>query len=466
MYLMALGNIDYIVATIFFAIIFLISYLFRRKQQTVNQFLFGSDEVLLSPVNNWILGFGVIELVSLGAVGALNGVSGLYYVLVTIFVAYLISYYISRSIYPHSIYEYIGKKCGAKFSAIYAILCVVLLLFLGSITVVLTSKVFLSLLGWRFVNSVFGITILTILCAEVGGYKGISYNRKIWLGLISLSFIAIVGFAFYELMPISDKFMALAQLATSQGKNPDFYTSIHYSSYLKNITAAAISILLILPFITASKTAKRANSIFVGMIKIGAVVVIVICGILAIATPVKNIQGAGDSKIVTYQVQLADGQTGYVVKAVDNKGAKANPVPGIIPPLLNPKTNLVETGKYDYKLSSVVMLRHYLPARLLVVLVLVIIAAFMYALSLYLLSIAKIVTLDICLPLDILKEYKEEGALWCARMSMIFAGGISIFGGYFLQYWFELSKLAYILFTFAGCLGLTLIVIIAMYGKK
>ena len=45
MYLMALGNIDYIIATIFFALIVVIAYLFRRKQQTAAKFLFGVDYI-------------------------------------------------------------------------------------------------------------------------------------------------------------------------------------------------------------------------------------------------------------------------------------------------------------------------------------------------------------------------------------------------------------------------------------
>ncbi len=188
-------------------------------------------------------------------------------------------------------------------------------------------------------------------------------------------------------------------------------------------------------------------------------------GILAIATSAKTIAGSENSKIITYQAQLPDGQMGYVIKSVEANGSESGVVPGIVPPLLNDKTSLVEPGMYDYKLVNPVMLRYYLPAKLLIFLVLTIMAAFMYTISQYLLSIAKIVTFDICPPFNLFKEYGEEGKLWCSRMSVIFAGGISLFGGYFLQQWFHLIPITYIVFSFAGVLVLALLLIV-VYSNR
>src|SRR5579863_3633272 len=215
MYLMALGNPDYVLATLFFGVVFLTAYIFRRKQQSASKFLFATDEGLITQNNSWILGFGVIELVAAGAVGAIYGFSGLYHMLVIAVASVIVVYYISRGIHPDSIYEYLSKKIGHKFSAIYAILCVIFLLLWLSISVVLTSKLFLSLLGWNFVNSVFGITLLTIICIEVGGYAGIKYNRGLWLTIICLAFIFVVGLGLYSI-PWSDGIANLEQLAINQ----------------------------------------------------------------------------------------------------------------------------------------------------------------------------------------------------------------------------------------------------------
>lgn|GEM_PF-4849579 len=466
MYLMALGNPDYVLATLFFGMVFLTAYLFRRKQQSANKFLFATDEGLITQNNSWILGFGVIELVAAGAIGAVYGLSGLFHMFVIVIASIIVVYYISRGIHPDSIYEYLTKKVGPKFSAIYAMLCVIFLLLWLSITVVLTSKLFLSLLGWNFVNSIFGIIVLTIICIEVGGYAGIKYNRGLWLTIISLAFIFVVGLGLYSIS-FKEGFANLEQLGINQGKSKDFYTTFNYFFHLKNIIGASISILIIIPLITAIKVTHRVNSFPITILKLSLLVLMIFCGILAIETKLSNVPGRENSKIVTYQAQLPDGQMGYIVKSVDATGDNTkNAVPGIIPPVLNDKTSLVDPGKYDYKLADVVVFRHYLPAKALFLVVLTIMALFMYTISHYLLSIAQIITIDICAPLNLLKEYGDEGKLWCSRMSVIFAGAVGIFGGYFLQDWFNLVNLAYIVISFAGVLALILLLVIVRYGKK
>lgn len=467
MYLMALANSDYILATFFFGIVFLTAYFFRRKQKTADMFLFANDCGTINQNNIWILGFGVIEVVAAGAIGAIYGFSGLYHIFVILIASFIIVYYLSKAIYPDSIYEYLAKKVGPKFSAVYAILSVMLLLFLLSITVVLTSKLFLSLLGWNFVNSIFGLTLLTFICIEVGGYAGMQYNRRIWLTVITLAFVIVVGLAMHAVSFI-EGLANLEQLALSQGEHKDVYTNFNYAFHLNNIIGASISILVILPLITAIKVSRKINLLPAMVLKLILFTLMILCGILAIETPAKNISASGEnSKIITYQAQLPDGQMGYVIKSVETSGANAeNPVPGIIPPVLNDKTSLVESNKYDYKLAGIVVFRHYLPAKLMFLVVFMIMAAYMYTVSNYLLAIAKIITIDICPPLNLLVQYGEEGKLWNSRMSVIFAGSIAIFGGFFLQQWFYLINLGYIVFAFAAVLAFILLAVIIKHGKK
>jgi Na+/proline symporter len=461
---MALTNTDYILATIFFGILFLTAYAFRRKQQSANKFLFATDDVPVTQNNSWILGFGVIELAAAGTVGAMYGLSGLYQVLIIVIASFIVVYYISKALQMSSIYDYLANKIGPIASAIYAILSMLFLLLWLSVSVMLTSKLFLSLLGWNFVNSIFGITLLSIICIEVGGNKGVKYNSKFLQTIIILAFIFIVSLVFYTLPPV-DIISNLKQLAINQGKGQDFYTTFNNLQF-KNIINAFLPILIIMPIITALKIPKKLNIIPITLLQIGLLILMVICGILAITTKPGNISGNSNSKIITYQAQLPDGQMGYIVKSVDSTGDKSpNMVPGIIPPMLNSKTSLVEPGKYDYKLANVVVFRHYLPASAMFLLVITLMAAFIYAVSNYLLSIAKVITIDICPPLGLFKDYGIEGKLWCSRMSVIFAGAIGIFGGYFLGQWVNLEYLAYILFGFASFLVLILLFIIVIYRK-
>lgn len=466
MYLMSLANSDYVLATFFFGLVFLMAYLFRRKQSTANLFLFAEDNGTISQKNNWILGFGVIEMVAAGAIGAIYGFSGLYHMFIIILFSFILVNYISRVIYPNSIYEYLAKSINPRFSAIYAILAVILLLLWLSVTIVLTSKLFLSLLGWNFVNSVFGLTLLTLICLEVGGYAGVRCNRGVWLTIITLAFIFVIALAIYA-VSIKSGIINLQQLALNQGKHKDLYYSFNYVFHTSNIIGASISVLVMLPLVTAIKVSKPINSVPISFLRLALIALMIICGILAIATPARNITSSDNSKIVTYLAQLPDGQMGYIIKSVEASGVNSkNTVPGIVPPLLDEKTSLAQSDKYDYKLANMVVFRKYLPAKLMFIVVLTIMAAYMFAVSSYLLAIAKIITVDICPPLNLLTQYGEEGRLWSSRMGIIFAGSIALLGGYFLQQWFYLIRFGYIIFAFAGVLALILLVVAAKNGKK
>lgn len=468
MYLMAITNFDYIVITLFFALVFLISYKYRRKQQTTNKFLFGEDVVLAYQPNGFILGFGIIEFILLGGVGALWGISGILYVFIALLSSTIFRSFIAKTIYPDSIFQYLTNKVSKKFSAMYAIFSVILLILFISIASSLTSKIFLSLLGWNYVNSIFGITLLVLICLEVGGGKAVIYSRRVWLGVVAIAFIVVFILALNGLAPLGDKLANLKQLALSQGRVENFYTKFDLGKniHLNNMIFISFFTLFIIPLISALGVNKEKKFGLFSLFKLLTVTIMIICGFLAVLTPAKNVLNGQNSKIITYQAQLPDGQIGYIVKTVDDKNSKASAIPGIIPPLLNAKTNLIEPNNYDYKLANIVLFKHYLPKQFLVLLIIVIMAGFMYTVSQFLVTIAKIVTLDICPSFGLLAEYGEEGSLWCARMSIIFAGGISLFGGYFLAKYLELTTLMNLVFSYSFVLALVLVAVVAIYERK
>lgn len=466
MYLMALSRLGYGITLFLLAVTLVIAYSFRHKSANSNSFLFASDAAALSHSNSYILGFGVIELVASGVVGAIYGFSGLYQAILAMLASLILIYYLSKEMAPYSIYEYIAKQFGCTLSVAYAVLCIILLLlWLGS-SVAITSCLLRSLLGWGFINSICAITGLTIICTTLGGKTMLWHNRKIWLIIINAAFILVIARALSALS-LNDILANLELLAINQGQPKGFYTTINYA--FDGVTVASILLFILLPLITATKVAQPLNSVPINLLKFGLLVLAVVCGILALATPVANVSGEGNSKIVTYPAQLPDGQMGYVVKAIEYTGDKLkNPLPGIIPPLLNAITNLIEPNKYDYKLASVVAFIHYLPSKLVFLVVLTIIAAYMYAVSSYLIAIAKIVTVDIVQPLNLFKEYDASSGLWCSRISIITAGGLSLGSGYFLQKVVNITNIVYSVLGLATILALILIIVIviAKYGKK
>ena len=467
MYLMALGNIDYIVITILFAIIFVIAYLFRHQNRTAGLFIYGgNDEMSFKPTRS-LIGCGVIELVLCGVIGAIYGVSGIYYITLAILLGYFLSLYVARVIYPNSLFDYIGNVIGPKTQAIFAAFSILVLLFLAITTTVFTFKLFQPILGWNFVNSVFGITGLTLIYILTGGSKAVKYNTLVSAAIVFLVFLLIVVLGGLSLGGLSGVLANLHDLAVKKGSAYNYYTGFNINaSILCQIVLAGL-FLTMASFLGETKQPYKKNMNDSNhIIKIMPLWLIVMSGIIAIATPI-NKNNVGDNQVVTIQAQLPDGQTGYVVKTISNsKTTRSEITTGIIPPLLNPNTNLIEPGNYNYMLASAVALKHYLPKYLSVMLVLVILSSFMFALALYLLGISKLVVFDVYTKLGWLYTYGEAGSIWLTRMTIIVAGGISLFGGYFATPYLGLTELLYIAGGFAVVFCLFVLFIVTYYGRQ
>ncbi len=393
MYLMALNNIDYVVITILFAVTFAIAYLFRRKNQTPVLFIYAGSQKSYTP-NQSLIGYGIVELVLCGVIGAFYGISGIYYIVLATIFSYFLSLFIARAIYPHSVLEYIGFTFGAKAQAIFAGFCISILLFLAITTTVFTFKLFQPLFGWNFVNSTFGITGLTLLYVLIGGRSAVKHNSILSAAMVLCGVLFVVIIGIITLKGFSGIFANLHELANKKGVAYNFYTGFNISFEIFCQIVLGGLFLTMAPFLV--ETNNRQHMSFTALFKIVPIGLMVMSGVIAIATPIiKN--SNGNTNIVTIQAQLPDGQTGYVIKAIDNgsKVKSADVTPGIIPPLLNSQTNLIEPNAYNYILTSVVALKYYLPKPMSVILVLVILSAFMFGFAQYLHRISKLVVFDI-----------------------------------------------------------------------
>lgn len=465
MYLMALDNIDYIILTLLFFVLFMVAYAYRRKNKTVTEFISGSNTPNVNHENQWFLGFGIIEFVLLGILGAKFGVSAFSSILLALIVAYGVRYYVMQVIAPDSIFEYLAHRVGRKFSVIYAILSLVLLMLLVSIAATLVAKLCLSLLGWNFVASVFAVFGFTLICLIIGGYKALCRTRLIQSVLIVLILLLVSILALHGVSPISSKFIVLEHLALSHGNLADYYVKF---GYIWQLLYVLIPLLILLPLITIQKTIKPNNKLVLTLGKLFCIILMLLSGFFAILTPLPSNLDSQGNHIVTYQAQLPNGEMGYVVKSVGNESdiAMNDTVPGIIPSKLDAKTSLVINGSYDYNLASVVTMRHYLPGFAHVLVLLIIIVTFMLSLGQYLFTVAKIVVFDVYVPSGWLRAYGDEGLLWLSRMSMMFIGGASMFMANYLTPYIEMLWVRVLVFGLIGVLTFILFVVIVVYGKE
>lgn len=446
MYLMSITNLDYVWITIYFALIAIVAYLFRRKNATSNDFLFS-----VSKVDEYLLyfgTFGVIEIVLGGVAGSQVGISAMYMVALVIFIATFLCrrvcchYYISDGVTNFN--DYIHNQLGKTTGVVVAILNILLLLGLIVITICLTFKLLQSLLGWNFVNSVVGVMGLTIIYMIIGGILGMKYNKIIQMGTVILVFVLVAVLALFHLGGFGGLSDNLTNLAKNQGKVADFYTTLQFNS------AKMADFILVLiglgGFYLLNFTLTKENddevcggSAFGVIAKFMLLIILILPGLLAIGTKVvgNNING---KEIVTIQAQLPDGQTGYIVKAVDSANPDLNMVPGILPPMINPVTSIAEKNSYNYDLASVVVFRHYLPVPLQFLIVLALFAAFMLSISSYISNSCCILLRNVLLPYSLIARYGDVGEIWAIRISILLFGVLTLTVAYFLAPYFALTK--------------------------
>jgi Na+/proline symporter len=451
MYLIALDNIGYIAVTLFFAILFGIAYKIRETNFTA------TADMLNSIVGN----IGIIELVGYAWLGALFGFSALIAILGAIIVTEFI-----RNLWewlfllkPDFKPELILRKNSIVSNLIVmslAILKVICLIGLASITILITYKLLHSLLGWNFVNSIVGVFSFTLIYMMFGGGLAIYYNRIIQFILTCTILFTVTWLAFSKLGGLNVVMHNLNNLAIKEHLDAAYYTKVNmlsastliiflgtifYICWIKWLSATREQFSRALNIPKARSSVSQLMRSLSLPLKLCVVFLVVFIGVIAIATPINahnSDEGSQSSQIVTYQAQLPDGQVGYVVQAIGDDGgglnatnttnSKVRVMRGIIPPIIDNKTNMV-TSKYDYFLTSTVVVKYYLdylPKNFMALLVILILAMFMYSFSGYLAVITKITMQDILCKLDKPNEFIKSNAinaLWVSR-GCIFATAI------------------------------------------
>jgi hypothetical protein len=499
---MSLDNLGYIIITLFFMGLFLVAYLFRRKNNNSDEFVGIIDD---TPYLSIQLNLGIVEFTILAVLGARFGFSGFYFAIVAIIIAYLFWVRYDSNDNQNSFVRYVHLKSSkidsvnfkkinlrhdgsstvidAKgvhhhlstsltslgiFSIVLAGFQLVAYLGLICLSMIITEKIFSALLGWSFANSILTISGFVLVYSLIGGYKAIRINKLISHAVILLVLVIALSIAYFKLGRLKILYDNLKHLAITQGFPSNYYTDFNFS-----VNWLGIIGMLFLGIVGLNILNNKVNSIRVAKfnstniaLKIIVAQLVVMCGVIAIGTSpaTRNIDGR---EVVTYQTQLPNGEIGYVVRSIadspesslKSSGAGMSvpdastsdaytpgaPVLGIIPLNINSKTNLVDPGMYNYILSGVVAVEHYLPKKLQFLVALMILALFITSLSQYLIRSSRVFIKDIVEPLDLFSKYGETGRLWLSRVvigAMLF---ISLSASYFMFPGFDLMIYIYIL---------------------
>ncbi|MBP9742640.1 MAG: hypothetical protein KBD37_04700 [Burkholderiales bacterium] len=436
MYLLSLTNWDYVLITILLGANFITAYLFRRKNSTSEDFIFAQTRV--DKILGYIGSVGLIEFILAGIAGAYLGFNAIYYVAVALILQLwgqrvLVKRYLAANVV--SLNDYLGITVNRYWAVFIALFNIIFLILCASLVTAIAFKTLQAIMGWGFINNIMGLLGFTIILILIGGKASISYNSLVNILIIVVIFVLGITIALINLGGIGAVINNLHNLAASSNLPAAYYIFPVNNTRLLWVSSAIIIGVAgyrlinfnLRPNIEINKRSFFSRSCIA--------VILIIPGIIAITTPNNTGKIAG-KEIVTIMAQLPDGQTGYVVKAVDGKQTTSSP--GILPPILNTKTGLIEPGKYNYGIASIVALRHYLPKNAGFCILLILLAGFMLNISQYMLRLGQITVNNILLPLNLLAKYGKIGEIWSLQVSIVAYTGLILVLAYFMFLHYDL----------------------------
>ncbi len=423
MYLISLTNQDYFIITVFLAVVFVIAYVNRHKNPDYDSFLSAKTRFYSS------IEFGLIEIVLAGVAGAIYGFNAIYYVFITLIIYLTLKKGLSKKYLGakvNNFNDYIAITQNKAVATTTSILNILLLLVCTAVVISTAFKLLQSLMGYGFINNVMGLLGFTVMCLLIGGMIGLIYTRVLYLIIIFISFIAVIVLGINQIGGMTSLIHNLSNLAISQNLSADYYFIPQLTlsnAYLIALITLGLGGFRLISYKLVPQSKNRGISLLF-------VCVLILPGIIAIGTVSSGNIIAG-KKIVTVMAELPDGQTGYIVKAVDSKDTKTDTMPGIIPPLLNTKTNLLTPNQYNYNLANIVVFRHYLPQSVMILSLLMILSGFMLSISSYMMNLGRVTVNNVLIPLGLIAKYGKIGELWSLQVFIVGFTGASLSLSYF-----------------------------------
>ena len=457
MYLLNISNFDYVMMTILFCSVFACAYLFRRKNRSSTEFFMG-EQLPLFPVLSGLVGIGLIEFIVIGGYGAYSGLSG---VLILIPVFLLIEVLAGYRIHKSLFFTRLLKASYHKQSIIMIIAYVVIILLASGITIAITVSFLKSLLGWEFANSTLSLIAIVAICTLLGGVGGLLYNKTIVNLLVGL-ILLVVAFISYRNIGNGQLINNLQQVALNNKLPVDYFINFTKSSNLLQqiwlVVIAGLTFIVINPFsfIANGQLAKPKLYVLTKSVKLLLMMLIIILGVYALATPNKEPVIAG-KKIVTVQTRLENGELGYIVRAVP--GNQVTLQRGIIP--VKATDDDSETldnqtgGNFDYVAANLVMIKKALPYAFVSLFVIVLL--FFKAVADNVLFATLAIIQGFYAP-KFNKSGEDLENLWAARVFMFALFVIAICIGLVLFKFFSLYYMFALLFIFSTPLALALLI--------
>lgn len=449
MYLIALHGLDYVWILLLLVISFILAYQHRRHNVNSQLFLYAPSKFALW--DNSLGSFGIIEIILFGVMGGCLGFNAIYVISLTILITLIIQHFILtklKSTAAVSFLDYLGIRFNNLFMLVVAFLSVLLLISCMGLALTLMFKLLQSVMGFGFINNSMALLAFSVIIILIGGRVGIINFKLFNQVVLYLCFILLIAFCWYKFAGLTPIIQNLTNLAQAQQHASTYYLAPVALSKQSLLYFVAILISIMGIRLITINTVDNNNKVGLRFIvSFILVIILVLPSIFALATQLGN---GSNNDIVTVTAQLPNGQVGYIVKAENKVQQQKNTAPGIIPPLLNPQTNLIETNKYNYDVATIIAFRHYLPRGLLFICVIILCSAFINSIATYMLWLSRITLKNILLPLKMLESYEQIGEIWAIQISVVGYTGLTLICAYFMFLYYNLML-------FVNCIAYALV---------
>lgn len=454
MHLLGMTNLDYLMMTSLFALLAVVSYLFRRKNKSSKDFLILDSFKTKKSLNLLsLVGIGLPEFLFFSSIAACWGLSSLY---LTLPLFLILSLYFDRvSIQSSSITDLCQAKSSSLSQRGFYISYGLFLLLASGVVISILVGLLKSLLGWEFGNSTLALMAVVAICLLLGGVISTVYNHFFTTIILTVIMLVVIVIG-YQYIGTGNLLSNLAQVAKNNQLSADAFilipTTKHNFVYALILCLAIITVLLLSPLnlIKTNKMlalgAKKGNlSVRFGQVLLLSLVFLI--GIFALATPNGNKQ-LTNSQMITQQTKLDDGSLGFIVRAVPSD--KPTMQRGIIPQNVISDDSFtgkfsnqeLTTSGFDYLSAALVLIKHSLPYAFVSLFVIIIL---FYKSMSESLSFVTLLTINGFYAPYYNKSGEEYENLWATRVFLFMYVFVAIAIGLVMYKYFDLTFLAGVL---------------------
>ena len=428
--------VNYVILLAILGVNFIIAYKFRRYNDTSHKFFFNNDSYL--NFSGIFDDLGIIEIMLFSMGSSYLGINILYSLLIGIIINKIIEILLIKKIKKkeiNSFNEYILLRFNKPISIAFSIFCSGFLLFLLGLALSLLFKCLHSFLGYGFINYTMAALGFCAIIMLIGGKIADCYIKT----LNSIVIICVITYIIFMAIPNMHAIINIADKLKITGK--ENFAQLYYYFSIVNVKQLSLLILILIGFISVKILLLQINNkktVFNQPLKLIILITLIIPGIVVIAP--NDVTSLKKINIETIPITFSNGDFGYKIRAATKKNSHTYSQ-GLLPPYLDTQNGKIKLGSYNHESAVVIFFDHYLPKKIKLFSLIILLLAFMTTCKKYLFKLTEITLYNILIPLNFTQKYGKIGELWAIQTFLISFVGITFIATYIMLLYYNLLNI-------------------------